>query len=509
MITLPRLPKTDDELWWVIAALWGVKLPRVAVCPTHVSPFHAVAHAYFARDPNFAVWYASRGSGKSLALAVLGLTKAFLDEVDVTILGGSAVQSQNVRMHMSALLQHEHAPSNALAKDVQTVIETEMKTKITPLTASQTSVRGPHPPLQLLDEVDEMELPIYEASLGQAMEQISKNPDLASDGVRAVEYVVASSTWQNPEGTFSTVIERAREEGMPIFSWCWRELLQEHGGWMSRRFIEAKRKLVSKQMWETEYELGEPSGTSRAFDLDKVEEYFIDYPATITESHKPDDDLWVWEKWQPAGMYAVGADWAKIKDKTVISVVRYDCFPHRIVKARVVNRRPYPVMIGWFNEYVEEYNAVGQHDKTGLGSVVDDYVDAPDAVGGFVFIGRKRTQMLLDYITDFENGHYRLPKALTTYYKAHRAVTVGEVFAPAKWDGHLPDEVASMALTNRAIGKMPAPIPDPPVVGKSDTPRKVDAQFHVQPSDGSDEWRTTGAVVNHSAGREDMIDLLV
>ncbi len=82
ILKIAREPLTDDELWWLIKAFWGVELPRHRVCDGHVSPFEAVAHAYFGRDPGFAVWYASRGSGKSLALAVLGLTKSIT--LDIT-----------------------------------------------------------------------------------------------------------------------------------------------------------------------------------------------------------------------------------------------------------------------------------------------------------------------------------------------------------------------------------------------------------------------------------------
>jgi hypothetical protein len=484
MLTLARPPQTDEELWWVIRALWGITLPRVAVCDGHTSPFQAVADAYFARAPNFAVWYASRGSGKSLALAALGLTKSLVDEVDVTILGGSMTQSMNVRQHMADMMETEHAPVTVVAKDIQTLIKTKHGAKIQPLPASQTTVRGPHPPLQLLDEVDEMDEGIYNASLGQAMEQESK-----TTRVRMDEYIVASSTWQNPEGTFSGVIDKAREEGTPIYTWCWRELLEENGGWQSRRAIEAKRKTVSAQMWLTEYELNEPSGSFRAFDLDKVEQYFTDYKDPLEESHKPDDDVWVWEEPEPSGIYAVGADWGKEKDKTVITVVRYDVKPYRVVKARVVNRRPWPVMIEWFNQDVHHYQANGQHDKTGLGSVVNDYIDEPDLAGGFVFVGRKRSQMLLDYITCFENGDYLLPKALKSFYRAHRSATVADVFAPAKWNDHLPDEISSMGLVNRAIQKMPAPVPELLMVPKiGDAIRKVDQQFHAKPEAGSD-WR--------------------
>ncbi len=50
---------------------------------------------------------------------------------------------------------------------------------------------GGHPPLQLLDEVDEMDETIFNASLGQAMEQVNYH------GKTIGEYIVASSTWQD------------------------------------------------------------------------------------------------------------------------------------------------------------------------------------------------------------------------------------------------------------------------------------------------------------------------
>lgn len=510
MLTVTRPPRTDDELYWLIAAMWGVRLPRKAVCPGHVSPFHAVAHAYFAREPNYAVWYASRGSGKSLALAALGLTKALVDEVDVTLIGGSMVQSLNVRNHMTTMLASPHAPRNAVTKDLATLLQTTSGTKIEPLPASQKTVRGKHPVLELLDEVDEMDLDIYDASLGQAMEQPSRNPAMGAN--KLAEYVVASSTWQNPEGTFSEVIDRAREQGHPVFTWCWRELLEEHGGWMSQRFIDAKRKTVSAQMWKTEYELNEPSGTSRAFDLDLVDQYFLEpdvYGKTIEERHRPDDDTYIWSEPQPSGIYAVGADWGKEKDKTVITVVDYAHRPYKIVKARVVNRQSWQKMISWYNKDLSHYQAVGQHDKTGLGSVIQDFIDDEDDSGGFVFVGRHRTQMLLDYIVNFEHGHFHLPKQLATYYRAHRSTTVSDVYAPSKWNSHLPDEVASMGLVNRAIEKMGTPTPDLPDLAKRPGEyRRVDAGFHVMPQNGGDvnEQMRVRVISDEAADGYDLMD---
>ena len=75
-LELTRPPQNEDELWHVVKALWGIELPRQQICPDHVAPFTAFAHAYFATYPNWALWYGSRGTGKSYMLALLGLTKA-------------------------------------------------------------------------------------------------------------------------------------------------------------------------------------------------------------------------------------------------------------------------------------------------------------------------------------------------------------------------------------------------------------------------------------------------
>jgi hypothetical protein len=491
-IRLKRPPRNDDELWLVIVALWGVRLPRVRVCPDHVAPFEAVAHAYFSREPNFAVWYASRGSGKSMALAVLGLTKVFVADADCTILGGSIWQSQNVRDHMRRMLEFKNAPRFAVKRDITTMIETISGKQIKPLPASQTSVRGPHPPLQLLDEIDEMEYELYQAALGQAMEQINSRGEVVG------EYIVASSTWQNPIGTMTTVIEDARQRGLPVFTWCWKELLktpQNPHGWMTERFIMNKKRAVSDVMWRVEYELNEPSSSSRAIDLEAVERFFVDYPEPIRESHEKDDDIWVWEEPDPSGSYAGGADWAKEKDRTVISIVRTDVTPRRLVALRRMRRKKYPIMTQAFVTWVQSYGATSQHDKTGVGNALNDYL--PDEIArGFVMVGRQRSQMFSNYIADFEHGGYELPRnaidfeGKPMFYRSHRGATVADVFAPHAWDEHTPDDLVSMGMAHRAAGRTPPP-GDIPELKKDGEPRRVDKPFHELPDGGA---RVTGVV---------------
>jgi len=399
-------------------------------------------------------------------LALLALVKAALLEIDVTLLGGSMAQSNNVREHVEKLMDKPNAPMHMIQSMIQTEIKFTPGNWIRPLPASQKTVRGPHPSMTLLDEIDEMEKKIYNAAMGQALIQPNKR------GVLVPEMVVASSTWQNPIGTFQEVIDDARRKGMPVFTWCFREVM-EPNGWMPRTFIDRKRASIPAEMFRVEYELGEPAGDARAFDLEKVRQFFIKQDV-IDERHGGSDDLWVYAEPDPTGVYAAGADWAKMNDKTVIIVCRVDVNPREIVYYRRINRRPWPEMIGLFNDAVNKYSALSAHDATGLGNVVHDLVD--ERTLKVELVGTKRTKLLTEYISDFEQGMYRMP-INTPLYDAHRSASVDDVYGGAQvsYKSHLPDDVAAAAIMHRAAQRM-APTAGPVGVGKS-----VDGPTYLRP----------------------------
>jgi len=446
---LSRPPVTDDELWWLVFSMFGVKLPRVAVCPGHVAPFTAFAHAYFARD-SYALWYGSRGTGKSYMLALLALVKSAVLQINVTLLGGSMAQSTNVHEHIEDLITRPNAPRNQIGRIITTEVEYNEGNWIRPLPASPTTVRGPHPSMTLLDEIDEMDKKIYDAAMGQAMQKPNTR------GIDIREMTVASSTWQHPVGTFSEVLKDARRNKARVFTWCFREQLKPHG-WMEPDFIERKRATVPAEFFRVEYELGEPAGGSRAFDLTKLKEAFVPYPEPVDQRHSWHDDLWVWERPQIGATYSAGADWAKQHDFTVISIARTDEGIRRLVYLRIVNRRSWPEMIGWFNTETAAYHASSAHDATGLGNVVHDLVD--ERTIKVEMIGQKRTRLLTEYIVAVEQGRYRLPMEVLALYEGHAGTTVDDVYAPGLQGAHLPDEVASMALLHRAAQRVGTPVP--------------------------------------------------
>jgi hypothetical protein len=80
-----------------------------------------------------------------------------------------------------------------------------------------------------------------------------------------------------------------------------------------------------------------------------------------------------------------------------------------------------------------------------------------DRVLKVVFTTEKRREILNEYISDFEQGFYRMPKGNTSY-NAHRATTMEMIWAGAAGGSHLPDEVAACAIANRARRRMPPPV---------------------------------------------------
>lgn len=475
ILQLGRPPITYDELWALVYAMWGIKIPRQKICADHVSPFDAFAEAYFGNKSNWVLWYGSRGTGKSLLLAILALTKAVTMDVNVVLLGGSMAQSTNVHEHVEMLMRAANAPDHAVLRQIKTELAFEIGNWVRPIPASQTTVRGPHPSLLALDEIDEMEKRIYDAAQGQAMAKPNARGEMVN------EMTVASSTWQNPIGTFQEVRDHALLKGLPVRTWCYREVLRTQtnpDGWMDPAFIERKRASTPAEMFRVEYELGEPSGGSRAFDIAKVNEYFVDL-APIEQHHKANDDMWTFEAPLVNGDYVIGADWAKEEDKTVITVFRTDLDPAPMVYQRVINRRSWPEMVKMFNQTAIKYHARGAHDGTGVGNVVNDLVD--DRVLKVLMVDQKRRDLLNEYISDFEQGRYRIPRC-TSSFAAHRATTMAMIWAGAQGAGaHLPDEVASCAMANRARRKMPPPVGAQEVPKTDDHPKAYEGLNQVPP----------------------------
>lgn len=416
---------TENTLRNFVYYSFGVSVPDTQVCPNHSTPWRAFCDAYFARYP-VTVWEASRGfGGKSFLLSLLALVEACTLKVDVNVLGGSGEQSARVLAHMGNLWNHSHAPRNLLRSD-PSKRETHLVwgNRVQALMASQKSVRGPHAPRLRLDEIDEMDLQILDAAMGQPMTQAGVKPQ-----------TVMSSTHQNPDGTMTEILKRAREKNWAVHTWCWKETAQPHG-WLTLADIEQKRSDVTEQMWKVEYDLQEPSPESRAIMPAAVERMFLQdlgvYAGTAGE-------LVVTEPYDPNGVYCTGTDWAKEKDWTIIWTLRTDCFPVRFVAFLRIARMAWPAMAKKLDERMRTYGGLSAHDATGIGNVVSDYLTVQSRP--VVLAGRIRSDIISDYIAAIENGLIVSPRVEHTYNE-HRYVTNNDIYG----SGHLPDSVCAGAL---------------------------------------------------------------
>lgn len=433
-----KRPKTDDELHAVVLEYCGLDIPRKQVCPGHSSPFQAFADAYFARFP-ITVWKASRGfGGKSVLLAILGYIEIITLDTWVNLLGGSGEQSKRVHEYMQGdhprmpdkFWASPNAPRHILRSDP---IQRETKLvgggNIKVLMASQTSVRGPHPTRLRLDEADETTIQIMDAALGQPMSTPSVK-----------EQTVLSSTHHNPNGTMTEILRRAGQNGWPVYEWCWKETLK---GWLSPEMVESKRATVTAKMWEIEYDLQEPSHEGRAIDPDSVEAMFRTELGVFEGDPKEYIEI---ESPVRGATYATGADWAKEQDMTVIITLRTDVDPYRLVAYERMNKMPWPYMVGRYNKRLHRFQGEGVHDGTGVGNVVDDYLEGESEA--FLFVGRKRQDLLTEYIHGIENGEIESPR-IEGLYSVHKYATSEVIYG----SGHLPDDIAAAACAYRAANR--------------------------------------------------------
>ena len=455
------IPTNNDELWEFINRYLNIQIPRIQICETHCAPFDAVADAFFARDP-ISVWKASRGfGGKSFNLAALSLTEALL-MMKVNLLGGSGEQSERVLNYIygqevdNVMLEAPDAPTYLVRGGLEKGT-LKKKTDFThsgylrALMASSRSVRGPHPERLRLDEIDEMDLSIFDSAMGQTM------------SLREFEaQTVASSTWHNANGTMTEILKRADDKGWPVYEWCYLENLESNGGWLPDKEVEAKRNTVTTVMFNVEYDLQEPNPESRAIDSEAVAAMFN---KELGEFKGHQNEKCEIEGPVKGTVYIMGTDFAKRQDWT-INLVYKELEDYWDVKdliesgedtqeplLRLVNfsrtgRAKWPVLVGRmelkYRRYGEQNDIYSCHDETGIGDVIADYMSEDVSSEGIWMAGRIRYSLLTDYISAVEHGYIECPD-IEWMRKEHEHASDDDVFGTGT-STHLPDTIAAAAL---------------------------------------------------------------
>lgn len=453
---ITRLPETKAELWHWYATVLGIKFPTVQVCPDHIAPFDLVWAIYKRYFPVVVV-KGSRGfSGKSWLLGSASIGTAILQGIHVNVLGGSAAQSLNVHEISQDIWYRNYAPRNLLAKD-PTRYETLLTNggRIRALMASTRSVRGPHPNILCVDELDEIEDPfLLDSALGQAMTQTS-----GTTGQEMVPMNVLISTHHYPDGLMSEVWERAEEKGCketnihqpdPVrwlrATWCWRESLRRPGnpgGWLSPDMVESKRATVSPTMWQVEYENNDPSAVDGIIDPESVAAMWDEELGWFKGA--PDEHI----EMEPPRYntdYVIGIDWAKKRDWTIISVWRPTEDYWWLAYWVRLGRKPWPEMVQVAVDLMKRYPGILCHDATGVGDVLGDLF--PDEarehgyIHGEIMRGEPRSQMFSDYIRAIEQRRFKAPR-IQYAFEEHLYCRYEDLYATT---GHPPDSIVSGSM---------------------------------------------------------------
>lgn len=443
--------RTPDELEAYVWATFGVRIPKVRVCPDHQSPWEAFCAGYFATSASSVIVIkGSRGlAGKSWLIALLGTVIATTLRADVTILGGSSTQSNRVHRAMAKFWAAPNAPRQLL-KTEPGVTRTEFIDghTIEALTASQKSARGAHPLALLIDEVDELDLKLFDAAMGQTM-------DMHGYTGRTI----ISSTHQHADGTMTAVLKRAQERShWQKFEWCWKETLEPHG-WLTTQQVNRKRGEMTAEMWRIEVDLGEPSIEGRAIFTEKVERMFLG------ESIMGDGAEFPYTEFEPplvGAVHATGADWARTRDYVEIVTFRIDVHPMRLVAYQRFTRRPTQYIEAAFNHQLSRYPGEALHDASSLGGkIMNDLIGTDEwsqgvSVTGFDFgRHRERAQMFTDYIIAIEAEEIVSPR-IALLYQQHKFVT-NEDLRPGG-TGHPPDGFVAGAMAYKASNHVARPL---------------------------------------------------
>jgi hypothetical protein len=412
---------------------FGIVLPDQRVCEHHSTPFQAFADAYFARS-SVSIWKGSRGfGGKTYMLALLGLTEALTLNADVSILGGSGEQSARVNEYIAGFYWKVDEATRAMFRGEPVTREARFTAGATirALMASQKSVRGPHPQRLRMDEADEVDLSILDSAMGQPM----RAGDVHTQ-------VVFSSTHQYSDGTMTELLKRAKDKSWPVHEWCWRETSNEIDGWLSMEEVEQKRADVTQVMWDTEYDLQEPSSESRAIVTEKVETMFRRDLGYFRGALRERIEI---EQPEAGARYSTGADWARKQDYTIIVTIRHDCRPMRVVAFQRRGREPWPAMIAAFDAQCSKYRGRAFHDGTGIGDVIGQYMKTP--ARGVIMAGQDRRDLLSEYVAAIESGTIIAPM-IDYMYGEHKFASVDDLYKSG--DGfHLPDTISAGALAFR------------------------------------------------------------
>ncbi len=212
--------RSDADVRLFLAAMGTPILGTKVNCEQkdHVSPFRVVADIITMRVLYYIAW-ANRSGSKTFSLGGLPTWYKSIryPRLETKILGGSKDQSKLSYDAMSYFFDITQTADEFLKYPGLTKQHATLKnnSEVSILTASTKSVRGPHPQILLLDEVDEMDNNVFQSALSQPQEKFGIP---ASLGMYSTNHVV--------NGLMDKALKNAAQKGHAVYKYCIFECIE-------------------------------------------------------------------------------------------------------------------------------------------------------------------------------------------------------------------------------------------------------------------------------------------
>ena len=422
-------------------------------------------------------------------ITTIALSKICSQATAVDVLGASERQSNYVMeyinsenpMTVGSWWTAPNAPT-ALLDPAQSLRSKQVLTnggRLECLTASPKTVRGRRPTTSLCDEVDEAELSLIKSAQGCPK----------TDHTNKIKKVMLlASTHQHTDGTFSYYWNMASERNkeasikagkptvvIPTYQYCYKDVLISNGGFLSDEEMEETRLVTPEDMWEAEYENGEPNFTGRLFKqwqleflFDKhmlgqeaeetkfsgAEDELIEIPMgklfqnktveihghikRFRTAHRTQDHL----EFNYGADFANDVDWS-VYNRLVTNVLRPQDPTYVQGWYRTGRKDTWKEIVESYNDFCNEHPGMGQHDETG-NKAVNDYIDCDSE--GFTFSKKTKKPLLDALVVAIQNRRLKGP-FIDWAYKEFKFLTREHLTGKK----HLPDSVASLALAWHSV----------------------------------------------------------
>jgi hypothetical protein len=248
--------------------------------------------------------------------------------------------------------------------------------------------------------------------------------------------LVMSSTHQYEDGPMTKLLEEAEREGWPVHEWCHRETAAGANGWVTAEIRDRKQAIMSAEAWRIEVELQRPNAEAKAISPEAVERMFRRDLGVFKGDNGEYIEI---EAPKSAADYAHGADWGRRRDWAIVWTFRTDVFPARLVAFERRGRTDWPELTAMLDTRQRRFSGRARHDGTGLGDVVDHFLQVP--AEGIWIAGKVRQELFSGYVLGVENGLFEAPM-IEWAYKEHRRCTRDDLYGA----GHPPDTIVAGAL---------------------------------------------------------------